>query len=372
MAHRMLYPMIVMLVLLTGCQSFVALSHDELKREYIKKSEAEQNLRNVQDEYNRKISDKENQVSTAKDKVITGQDQQIQAAADALYSVNQATLQFPQTGALEFTKDTTQRGMSALGKPPTIKEIIEGGERLKKYITSYATNNVEEIKKLKEENANLIKQNGILVTNTEEAKNEVKKLNEEKVKLKEEKESAVSVAQNNLKQANNNLQQKTKEALDAEKKANEKAEKLEKTKREIMIWCGIGAALAMVGAIYSPVGKGGMTLISAILGFVAIAIMYIEPWMVLTVGLVGAFSALAYMLYRHHLSESSNENIINAIQDVKEKSGESYDVLKKSLTEWNTKYQKNNRGELEEVPDHKVMSYIDSKLAEYGRLTKKK
>lgn len=372
MEHKMLYPMIVTLVLLTGCQSFVAMSHDELKREYIKKSEAEQNLRNVQDEYNRKISDKENQVSTAKDNVINGQDKQIQAAADALYSVNQATYQFPQLGALEFTKDTTLRGMSALGKPPTVKEIIEGGERLKKYITSYASNNLEEIKKLKDENAKLLAQNEILVTNTQEAKSEVKKLTEEKAKLREEKESAVSVAQNNLNQANNNLQQKTQEALDAETRAKEKAEKLQETKREIMIWCGIGAALAMVGAIYSPVGKGGMTLISAILGFVAIAIMYIEPWMVLTVGLVGAFSALAYMLYRHHLSESSNENIINAIQDVKEKSGDSYDVLKKSLVEWNTKYQKNGRGELEEVPDHKVMNYIDSKLAEYGRLTKKK
>lgn len=364
--------MMMTLLTMTGCQSFVALSHDELKREYIKKSEAEQNLRNVQDEYNRKISDKENQVSTAKDKVITGQDQQIQAAADALYSVNQATLQFPQAGALEFTKDTTQRGMSALGKPPTIKEIIEGGERLKKYITSYASNNLEEIKKLKEENERLLKENNILVKNTEEAKGEVKKLNDEKVKLKEEKESAVSVAQNNLNQANNNLQQKTQEALDAETRAKEKAEKLQETKREIMIWCGIGAALAMAGAVYSPVGKGGLALISSILGFVAIAIMYIEPWMVLTVGLVGAFVAVGYMLYNHHISDASNENIINAIQDVKEKSSDSYDVLKKSLVEWNTKYQKDRFGEVEEVPDQKVIRYIDSKLAEYGRLTKKK
>ena len=367
MEHKMLYPMIVMLVLLTGCQSFVALSHDELKREYIKKSEAEQNLRNVQDEYNRKISDKENQVSTAKDKVITGQDQQIQAAADALYSVNQATLQFPQAGALEFTKDTTQRGMSALGKPPTIKEIIEGGERLRKYITSYASNNVEEIKKLKEENANLIKQNGILVTNTEEAKNEVKKLNEEKVKLKEEKESAVSVAQSNLNQANNNLQQKTKEALDAEKKANEKAEKLEKTKHQIMIWCGIGAALAMVGAIYSPVGKGGMTLISAILGFVAIAIMYIEPWMVLTVGLVGAFGAIAYMLYTHHIADKTNDNLVNHIQDIKENPNIPDNVkqlIKQSLTEWNSKYV----GDKISKADDAVEKYIKAKLKDYGRL----
>ena len=357
----------ILFLILTGCQSFVALSHDELKREYIKKSEAEQNLRNVQDEYNRKISEKENQVSTAKDKVITGQDQQIQAAADALYSVNQATFQFPQAGALEFTKDTTQRGMSALGKPPTIKEIIEGGERLKKYITSYASNNLEEIKKLKDENERLLKENGILVKNTEEAKMEVRKLNDEKTQIVAAKETAVANAQKEVNKATENLQKKTEEALASEKIANEKAEKLEKTKREIMIWCGIGAALAMIGAVYSPVGKGGMALIAGILSFVAVAIMYIEPWMVLTVGLVGAFGAIAYMLYTHHIADKTNDNLVNHIQDIKENPNIPENVkqlIKQSLTEWNSKYV----GDKISKADDAVEKYIKAKLKDYGRL----
>lgn len=362
----------MILVFLTGCQSFVALSHDELKREYIKKTEAEQNLRNVQEEYTKKISDKENQISTAKDTVIKDQDKQMQAAADALYSINQVSTYFPQLGALEFTKDTTKVGMSALGKPPTIKEILEGGERMKKYLTSYASNNQDEIKKLKEENERLLAQNKILVTNTETAKAQVDKLNEEKSKLNTEKETAVAAAQKDVNKATEDLHNKTKEAWAASEEARKKDAKLQETKREIMIWCGIGAALAMVGAVYSPVGKGGLALISGILGFVAVAIMYIEPWMVLTVGLVGAFAALGYMLYKHHIAETSNDNIINAIQDVKEKSNDSYSVIKQSLLEWNTKYQKNKLGELEEVADKKVMDYIDNKLAEYGRLTKKK
>ena len=359
-------------LILTGCQSFVAMSHDELKREYIKKSEAEQNLRNIQEEYTKKLSDKESQISVAKDNVINGQDKQMQAAADALYSINQATNLYPQIGALEYTKDRTKEGFTALGKAPTVKEIIEGGERLKKYLTSYSANDLEAIKKLKEENQKLLGEMGILVKVSEEAKTQVKTLQIEKETLKVEKETAVATAQEKVNQANNDALKKSADVIAAEKAARESAEKLEKTKREIMIWCGIGAALAMVGAVYSPVGKGGLAIISGVLAFVAVAIMYIQPWMVLTVGLVGAAGAIGYVLYRHNLAETSNENMINAIQDVKEKASPAYEDLKKSLQEWNTAYKTTKSGEIEEVADKKVLDYIDKKLAEYGRLTKKK
>lgn len=359
--------MVMMMLAMTGCQSFVAMSHDELKKEYIRKSEAEQNLRNVQDDYNRKISDKETQISAAKDSVIDKQDNQIQAAADALYSINQSSAYYPQLGALEFTKDKTKAGMAALGKPPTIKEIIEGGERIQKYISSYASNNQDEIKKLKDENAKLLVENGILVKNTQEAKNEVNKLTEEKTKIKVEKDVAVSSAQKEVDNANNNLIKKSEQVIAAEKEAREKAEKLESTKREIMIWCGIGAGIAMVGAVYSPVGKGGLALIAGILAFVAAAVMFIQPWMVLTVGLVGAFSALGYMLYTHHVADKTADNLVNHIQDIKENTNIPDDVkqiVKQSLTEWNSKYDSNNTAKT----DNSVENYIKSKLKTHGRL----
>jgi 16S rRNA G527 N7-methylase RsmG len=64
--------------------------------------------------------------------------------------------------------------------------------------------------------------------------------------------------------------------------------------------------------------------------------------------------------------------MINAIQDMKEKAGPSYEDLKKSLQEWNTTYKTTKSGEITEVADRKVMDYIDKKLAEYGRYTKKR
>jgi transcription initiation factor TFIIIB Brf1 subunit/transcription initiation factor TFIIB len=94
--------------------------------------------------------------------------------------------------------------------------------------------------------------------------------------------------------------------------------------------------------------------------------------MILTVGIAGIAAALIYVLYKHHIAETSNDNIINAIQDVREKSGESYTALKQSLKEWNTLYKKDASGNLIEVPDKRIEDYVSKKLAEYGRLNTKK
>jgi 3'-phosphoadenosine 5'-phosphosulfate (PAPS) 3'-phosphatase len=82
--------------------------------------------------------------------------------------------------------------------------------------------------------------------------------------------------------------------------------------------------------------------------------------------------AIGYVLYRHNIAETSNDNMVNAIQDIKETSGETYNHVKKSLQEWNTKYKTNKSGEVVEVADKTIEKYINSKLAEYGRLNTKK
>jgi hypothetical protein len=359
-------------MVLTGCQSYLAIPRHELEKEYIKRDAAEENLRRVKDDYEKKVLEKEVQVSNAKDLFIKRQDEQMQAAADTLYSITRAAPHYPQLGALEFTKDKSTAGFVSLGKSPSIKELMDVDDRIGRYITSYAKNDIAEINKLKQENQALINQNKTLAADADTAKAQVNKLNEEKGALKEEKEKAVQGAQTKLDEANKNVATKSKEALAAAEAEKKKEEEIQKAKREIMIWCGIGAALAMAGAVYSPVGKGGLIIISAILGFVSIAVMHIEGWMILTVGIAGIAAALIYVLYKHHIAETSNDNIINAIQDVREKSGESYTALKQSLKEWNTVYKKDASGNMIEVPDKRIEDYVSKKLAEYGRLNTKK
>lgn len=366
------YILVLLMLMLSGCQSYVAMRYEDLEKSYVKKDHYEENLKKVKDEYAEKLTKKEQEISTAKDGVIKGQDNQMQKAADDIYFINRASSFYPKLGALEITKQRANLAIVGLGKAPSLNALTTMDEEIAKSVNAHETKNEEEIKKLNENYQKLLIERGLLVKDTEKAKEEVKTLQNEKENLKVEKETAVATAQEKVNQANNDVLNKLKDVAAAERKSKEEAQKLEKTKREIMIWCGIGAAIAMAGAVYSPVGKGGLAFIAGILAFAALAIMYIEPWMVLSAGLVGAIGAIGYVLYRHNISETSNENMINAIQDVKEKSSPAYEDLKKSLQEWNTVYKKTHTGEIEEVADKKVMDYIDKKLAEYGRLTKKK
>jgi len=360
------------IMMLTGCQSYVAMTQKDLEDKYVKKAQAEAQLRDAKTKFDKDLIEVQERISVAKDGVINAQEKQMQSAANSLYSINQAYAFFPKVGAFEYSKRETGLGFAALGKSPTIDEILNGPKKLQEYIDAFDKDNKDEIKRLQEENKKLLAEKGILVKTTEEAKQEVKQLQVQKEEIKETAAKQITVAQEKVNQANSEALASSAAAIAAEKERRESAEKLEKTKREIMIWCGIGAAIAMAGAVYSPVGKGGLAVISFVLAFVAVAIMYIQPWMVLTVGLVGAAAAIGYVLYRHNIAETSNDNMVNAIQDLKETSGETYGQVKKSLQEWNTKYKTNKSGEVVEVADKTIEKYIDQKLAEYGRLTTKK
>jgi hypothetical protein len=357
--------MLAAMMTLMGCQSYLAMPKSELDRLYIKKEDADKNLKEVEEKYNNKIVEQEKKISGAKDVVITAQDNQIQAAANALYSVKVATDYFPKQGALDFTKYRTSEGMVALNKPPTVDEIINGPKRLLEQIRAVETNNATELERLRKEHERLMGENEKLSKEASTAKNEVNRLTEEKGKIITQKENEVAAAQKKADEADSKF-------TDAARKLGDVNKAIEKSRDKIMLWCGIGAALAMIGAVYSPVGKGGLALISAILGFVAIAVTFIEGWMVLLVGIIGIFAAISYFLYKHHIAEVSNDNIINAIQDVRENNNESYTALKEKLKEWNTVYKKDKDGNLVEVTDRRAEDYVNQKLAKFGRLSTKK
>ena len=129
------------LLALTSCQYIPNVSQKDLNQSYVKKTEAEAKIAELEKTHQIAISTNAEALSKAKDGVINGQDTQLQAGADALYSIQQAAAALPAAGAMEFTKARSVEGFTAMGKPPTIKEIIEGGERLKKYLEAIEKDN---------------------------------------------------------------------------------------------------------------------------------------------------------------------------------------------------------------------------------------
>lgn len=356
---------------LASCQFVPTITQKELNASYTKKSDAEANLQAVKLKYDKDLLDVTNRISETKDKVIKGQDEQIQAGANALYTINQATLALPAPGAAELTKDRAVEGFTAMGKSPTVKEIIEGGERLRKYLTTYASNNQAEIENLRKEHQRLVAENGVLAQASEAAKKEVIKVEGEKAKLAVNQVVVLDAAQKKVADAADAVIAAENKARIAADAAKAKAENVERLKKQLMIWCGIGALAATVGMIYSPVFKGGLGTIAAILGGATIVIPFIQAWMVwivLGAGLLAGVAVGASFLYKHHVAEKSNENMVNAIEDTKQKPNATIDDLKSNLRDWNKTYAKNKAGEYVEVVDKSVEKYIKSKLADYGRL----
>lgn len=365
------YLIVMCSLFLTSCQFVPTITQKELNASYTKKSDAEANLQAVKLKYDKDLLDVTNRISETKDKVIKGQDEQIQAGANALYTINQATLALPAPGAAELTKDRAVEGFTAMGKSPTVKEIIEGGERLRKYLTTYASNNQAEIENLRKEHQRLVAENGVLAQASEAAKKEVIKVEGEKAKLAVNQVVVLDAAQKKVADAADAVIAAENKARIAADAAKAKAENVERLKKQLMIWCGIGALAATVGMIYSPVFKGGLGTIAAILGGATIVIPFIQAWMVwivLGAGLLAGVAVGASFLYRHHVAEKSNENMVNAIEDTKQKPNATIDDLKSNLRDWNKTYAKNKAGEYVEVVDKSVEKYIKSKLADYGRL----
>jgi hypothetical protein len=373
--YKLILIMMVGLFALSACQYMPVVSTKELNASYVRKIEAEAKIAALERQHVVSLTENEKKLSETKDKVINGQDTQLQAGADALYSIQQVTALPPQPGTLEFTRVRSVEGFTAMGKPPSIKEIIEGGERLRKYLTTYQTNDPAELEKLRVEHARLVKENANLVVTTEVAKKEVVSVKEEKLAIEQKYIKDTAAAQTDLNKANDKVIDKERERAEQERIAKEKAEDWKAAIRQIQLWCGIGAAVALVGAVYSPIGKGGLASIAGVLALTTIALAFIKPWMIwilLGVVIIVIGVAVAMWLRKHNLAEVANDNMVNAIEDTTTKEGSTITDLKTNLKEWNTKYVKDKTGNIVTKTDEQVERYIKEKLAKNGRLVPKK
>jgi hypothetical protein len=363
--------MCLLLSALVGCQYIPTVNQKELGAAYVKKSEAEARLIAEKEIFNKALTENLTQLSKAKDTVISGQDTQIQAGANSLYAITQVSQLIPAPGSVELVKDRSIEGFAAMGKPPTIKEIVEGQERQRKYLASYKDNNQVEIEKLRNAHALVVAENGLLVKTTEEAKLEVKKVVIEKAKLEEQHVVVVEKTRAEIDAANNMIIAKEKQRAQIAEQVAAKAESVARLKRQLMLWCGIGAVLALAGAIYLPFGKSGLATIAGCLAAATVAIPFITAamiWIVLIVTGVVAAGIGGVLFYRHNLAEKTNTNLVNAIEDTSQKTDATVKDLKANLKDWNTTYVKTKTGEVITKVDSAVEKYIEEKLMESGRL----
>ena len=343
---------LVALFTLSGCIS------NPLTKYYTKKTDVEKQISALNQEHSVALDKKDKEISAKKDDVIGKQDGKLQGAANSLYLASEGFKFYIAPTRLDMIiNNSVTEGQAALGLNPTYEAVVTANKRLTDELDEKKTS----LEQLRKTHAELIGLNTKLADDTTKAKKDLSDLNA--TKLAEEQKFIVDsgVLQGNLKDANEALIKKQQDVVDR------RAEILAQ-KRELMLWCGIGAALAMVGAIYSPIGKQGLITIAAVLGAATAAIPFITG----TIILISVFVILAlivgYFLYNHHISDKTNKNLVHAIQDTIETTGATTATLKANLSSWNTVYGKDHSGNIITKKDTAVENLIKKTLMDTGRL----
>lgn len=342
---------------LTGCET---ISQAKLNQNYVAKEKVEKQIEELKESYINTLAQKNEELADDYEKKINALMAQMQGGANSLYGANEGYKYYEKPSRLDtIINNRVTEAQAALGVSPTYDAVVKENERMKAELDEKKTT-IEDLRKKHNE---VLGQNIQLVEETKKAtkeldakKQDIDNLKTDYNKTKDElvkKDQAIS----------NQIIQREHERGDEEKTAKE-------LKQKLMLWTGIAALAATVGAIYSPVGKRGLVILAATLGGATAAIPFIQGWMVL-VGVLGVAGVIiGKWLYDHHVTDRTNDNLINAIEDTKTTPNATVDTLKSNLKAWNSKYV-SQKGDTLLAKDHSVEKLIQSKLAKFGRLDPK-
>jgi hypothetical protein len=333
---------------LTGCVS----SLDRLG--YIPKGNLEKEISALRANNVEAIKVKEAELKTALGEVIAGKDAQISRASDSLYG---ATLVRPyfkeETRPLLIIYARIEEAKAALGVGPTLKGMQEEQARLLKELDETLTT----LDQLRATSEQKIKENEQLVSTTQAFERKVAQLEEEKIKIERAGLEKLIVKQDELNAANNVIIAKEKENAESRKY-------IEANKLRISIASGLIAVACVAGAFFSPIFKDKLALGAGLFGAISVSVIFLEPWHVGLFFSITFIGGAAWFLRKHFISNKTNENLINAIESIKDKGGDLYEKhIKPELAEWNTKYLKSG----EKIEDKAVIKHVDEILRDYER-----
>lgn len=303
-------------------------------------------------EYDNKLKEKAAEISDTKDKVINAKDKQIKAAVNGLYAADMVfnTIISPSRTDL-ITNNYVNESWVALGHGiPDYETLLAINDRVKKELDVTKTS----LDDLKKNHAAVIGENQKLVAETEALKTQVTTLQNEKIKLDEDYQAKLKVKDAELSAIKDKIIAKETEI------ANNAAE-IKDIKTKFSGILGVISLACLAAAIWSPVFKDKFGIFAAICAGAAIAIWYIQPWMVaVVVGLLVA-ALLFWAAYKFHITDRTNNAFVNFVN---EKGAD----MSAELKEWLTKYKKAPDGTMTTVPDKAALNLIQQKLVATDRL----
>lgn len=132
-------------------------------------------------------------------------------------------------------------------------------------------------------------------------------------------------------------------------------------KTKISIGCAAFALLCAAGAIYLPVGKGGLAALAAVTAIAGAAIWVITGAMVLYAVLACVLGLIGWAIYQHNASSKT----VTALTSYLHEKGQ---LAETDLAAWTTKYVKHPDGTTTTVPDKAVLATINDSLTAANKL----
>ena len=357
------------LILLTS--SSCVTTNSRLKREYIKKTDAEEQVeklkkQNAEDiaKREKEINDTKNQLLEKKDEVIGTQDAQLQEAANSLYGADTAFKFYTEPGRIDLIiNNRVNEASAATGKKATAEAMEKENKRLSDELDETKTS----LEKLRKDHDAKIAENTKLAEDTELKKKEVDGLKDQINKLTIAHADALKKMQDALDAANQELNNKKDAILALEKKRADDAVWIRKVKMKVMGVLGLIAIGCAIGAIWSPAFKTKFATAAIIAGIAAAGVMYVQPWMVATVVGLAILCVAIKIVMEHRAADKTAENLINYVEDLKTSNPAAYD--KKKLIEYNGRYELDpSTGQTVVVRDPDVEKFIEEKLKKSQKL----
>jgi hypothetical protein len=330
-----------------GCQSFLD------KAGYVKRDAVQEEINKIQAINKIALEKKEAEIKGSINDVIINKDNQLQSAANSVWAADNAFKFYQSPARLDIIiNNRIKEALASLGLGPTLEAVNQENIRLTRELDEKLTS-LEDLKKTNEE---IIKKNAELVAATKEKEELVKKIEAEKIEMQRAGNERLFDKQQELNTLNNKL-------IDQEKANAQDKKYIESNKRLIIITLGICSIIGLFVAIYLPVFRKESGYFAAITGGIALGVPFIQPLHINIILLCGLAYVAFLIIKKHNTSHKTNENLVNALQDVKDDKPELYNQLKPILSEWNTKYSKNGK----KVEDPTVIKHIEQILKDYER-----
>lgn len=328
-----------------------------LKRDYIKKSEAQQQIETLKKRQEVELTAATSAISKQKDTIIIGQDDQLQTVANSLYGANLAFSFYtpPEPSRVDLiVNNRVTEAAAATGKKATAEAMERENSRLQKELNEKITS-LEDLKKKHEDT---VTENTILANKTATDKKELDRLGKElsDMKIQHAKELSDEQAKVIILQDEIN---KLEKARADDSVARQKLER--EVKIKAIAVCGILSLLCIAGAIWMPAFKSKFAVAAATFGGCAAAILYVQPWMVAAgVGVV-ILGIIIKMSLEHHTMDKVATNAIGYIADNKP-------TDTTTLKNYMGQYTTDSDGKTTVTTDPAVEKVIDQKLKDGQRI----